>query len=123
MVKSRTRKSLWIGAVVGVMAVVGVVLFLVLGYTPTTTGYVQNDTVHTVTLDNCSDSSVTVTMGTREQIAPFQDAKRGCTVFSGTSDLGTPIGCLYMPSSHGQTVAGSVGRVSEMRQTPGRGCP
>jgi hypothetical protein len=104
------------------MAVVGVVSFLVLGYTPTTTGYVQNDTVNTVTLDNCSDSSVTVTAGTREQIAPFQDANRGCTVFSGTSDLGTPTGCLYMPSSHGQTVAGSVGRVSEMRQTPGRGC-
>lgn len=123
MVKSRIRKVLWIGVVVCAISVAGVVLVQFIGYTPTTTGYIQNNTVHTVTLDNCSDSSVTVIMGTREQIAPFQDAKRGCTVFSGTSDLGTPIGCLYMPSSHGQTVAGSVGRVSEMRRSLGRGCP
>ena len=123
MVIPKTRKGIWIGVLIGVIGVVGAVSFLVIGSTPTTTGYAENDTVQTVTLDNCSDSSVTVTAGTREQIAPFQDANRGCTVFSGTSDLGTPIGCLYMPSSGGQTIAGSVARVSAMRRTPGHGCP
>jgi hypothetical protein len=36
------------------------------------------------------------------------------------SDLGSPVGCLYIPSSHGRTIAGTVVRVSAMRPTSGR---
>jgi len=122
MVTLNARKGIGVG-VIALMATLGVAVFLMFGYTPTTTGYVENDTAQTVTLDNCSDSSVTVDAGTRQQVAPFQDANRGCTVFIGPSDLGTPVGCLYMPSSHGLTVVGSVARVSAIRRTPGHGCP
>lgn len=82
MVIPKTRKGIWIGVLIGVIGVVGAVSFLVIGSTPTTTGYAENDTVQTVTLDNCSDSSVTVTAGTREQIAPFQETRIGDARFS-----------------------------------------
>jgi hypothetical protein len=94
-------------------------LFSLGGYTPTTTAYVLNDTATTVTLDGCSDTSVTVEPTGREQISPFMDAAHAvCTVFRGGSDLGTPIGCRPIPAVGGRTVSGAVARVSEMLASP-----
>jgi hypothetical protein len=107
-----------------VVAVAAVVLFVLGGYTPTTTAYVQNDTAESITIDQCADTEVTVAPNATEQISPFEDATHAaCTVFQGGSDLGTPIGCLFVPSSQGRTIAGAVVRVSTMRRTSGRsGC-
>ena len=107
-----------------VIAIAAVVLFVLGGYTPTTTAYVQNDTAESVTIDHCADTEVTVAPNATEQISPFEDATHAaCTVFQGGSDLGTPIGCLYVPSSKGRIVAGAVVRVSTMHRTSGRsGC-
>ncbi len=106
-----------------VVAVAAVVLFVLGGYTPTTTAYVQNDSAESVTIDHCADTAVTVAPLARERISPFKDATHAaCTVFQGGSDLGTPIGCPYLPSSNGRTIAGAVVRVSTMRPTSGRSC-
>ena len=123
MVTANTRKRIFVSAVIGAISISGVAIFLLFGYTPVTTGYVENDTVHAVTLDNCSDASVTVLPGSRQEVAPFLDARVGCTVFIGASDLGAPVGCLYMPSSRGRVISGSVALVSAVRRTPGHGCP
>jgi hypothetical protein len=118
----RTRHILWAVVAIGGVTIAAAAL-IILGGTPTTTGYVVNDTARAVTLDGCSDSSVTVSPSSREQIAPFQEPNKGCTVFSGASDLGRPDGCLYMSETHGQVVRGTVARVSQMRRSPGQGCP
>ncbi len=118
----RTGRIRWAVLAFGVVTLAAIAVIL-LRYTPTTTGYVVNDTSQAVTLDGCSDSSVTVDPSNRQQIAPFQNPKRGCTVFSGASDLGRAQGCLYMPEVHGQVVQGTVAMVSQMRRSPGRGCP
>lgn len=103
---------------VTVVALAAVVLFALGGYTPTTTAYVQNDTAESVTLDNCDDLPVTLAPGASEQLRPFEDATHAaCPVFRGGSDLGIPIGCLHVSSSHGRTIAGAFVNVSAMRLT------
>lgn len=118
------NRMLWVAlGLVASLAVVVAALFVLGGYTPTTTAYIENDTKESVTVDNCADVAVTVASGTRQQISPFADATHStCTVFQGESDLGTPIGCLYIPSSHGRTIVGAIARVSKMRPTKRSGC-
>ncbi len=120
MVK-RVPKTWKLGAIglVVVLAGAAVFLFVLGGYTPTTTAYVQNDTAASVTIDHCADGALTVAPAAREQISPFRDAAQAaCTVFQGESDLGTPVGCLDIPTSNGRTIANAVVRVSSMRPTP-----
>jgi hypothetical protein len=90
-----------------------VATFVLYGYTPTTTAYVQNDTSQEVTLDTCADTEVTIAPGATQQIQPFEDAAHAaCKVYRGDSDLGQSIGCLAPLSSGGHTIARATVRVS-----------
>jgi hypothetical protein len=106
-----------IGSLSVLVIVIAVVTVLALtAYTPTTTAYIQNDTAHSVTVDNCAEVPITIAPSFRRLVHPYEDAKHAvCTVFQGQSDLGALIGCLYFPSSRGRTIADTVIRVSEIR--------
>jgi hypothetical protein len=107
------RQRVLLAASVVAVAAAVVAFVLAHGYTPTTTAYVRNDSSKAVTLDNCTDTAVTVAPRTTQQIQPFEDAAHAaCTVYLGNSDLGRPIGCVKPLSSGGRTVTDATVRVS-----------
>src|ERR1700730_889562 len=123
MVRDKAWKLTTVAVAIS-LAIGALIFVLVRAYTPTTTAYVLNDTANTVTVDYCSDSTVIVPPGTRQQITPFTDSRHAyCNVFRGEGDLSKQAGCIYIPAPNGRVATGTVVRISTMRPSIGHaGC-
>ena len=91
-------------------------------HTPTTSASVVNDTTSEYSLGNCEDYLVSLAPHRSAEVEPFVDQHDGCTVYRGTSNLGSPVGCLVFPASGGSVVAGSRVKLSAMMPYSSRWC-
>ena len=111
----RKVKMNWmIWTALSVFVLIVVVLTAGYWYKATTSATVINNTSVTLSVSDCEDYLVTLSPSQSQSVEPYVNASDGCAVFKGSSNLGTPAGCLIFPSIDGHVIGGSRVKLSTM---------